>query len=157
MAFIAYSNYSSLLMIGLVNLTRSKYASVATTRFAVLGAMSELFFSALFLFLFIRAGGYSADAVMELDPIVLFGTPPLALCLILFVLFEAKRAPMDHTEAESELVAGHLVEFGGRTLLVFFVCEYLHVYFCLFALVTLVLGGGSFAGSIPFCALVDLL
>jgi len=48
---------------------------------------------------------------------------------------------MDHVEAESELVAGHLVEFGGRMLLAFFICEYAHVYFCLFAMLTLTWGG----------------
>lgn len=58
-----------------------------------------------------------------------------------YALFEARRPPMDHTEAESELVAGHLVEFGGRSLLAFFICEYAHVYFCLFGILTLNCGG----------------
>lgn len=72
-----------------------------------------------------------------------FALPPLATMLFLYTLFEAKRAPFDHTEAESELVAGHMVEFGGRALLFFLLCEYVHVFFCLFLIITLCLGSGE--------------
>jgi NADH-quinone oxidoreductase subunit H len=65
----------------------------------------------------------------------------MALGLLLFCLFEAKRPPFDHSEAESELVAGHLIEFGGRLLLFFFMCEYVHMYACAYVLLTAVLGG----------------
>lgn len=70
------------------------------------------------------------------------GTPVVAGALLAFSLFESRRAPFDHTEAESELVAGHLVEFGGRALLVFFLCEYTHLYVCVFTVVVLVVGSG---------------
>ena len=62
---------------------------------------------------------------------------------MLYALFEAKRAPFDHSEAESELVAGHMVEYGGRALLFFYLCEYTHLLFCLFLLFTFCLGGGA--------------
>ena len=77
---------------------------------------------------------------------MLLAVPPLALLFGLYALFEAKRAPFDHTEAESELVAGHLVEFGGRSLLFFFLCEYVHVYFCIFLVLVFALGGPSQPG-----------
>lgn len=70
----------------------------------------------------------------------------------LYTLFEAKRAPFDHTEAESELVAGHQVELGGRALLFLFLCEYVHLYLCLFLILTLCLGSADvgFFASTPF-------
>lgn len=71
--------------------------------------------------------------------------PPLALTFLLYIIFEAKRAPFDHSEAESELVVGHLVEFGGRALLFFFICEYIHFGLAIFFVVAL-LGG---AGAVP--------
>jgi len=129
------------MVVGLVSATRSKYAQTAAARFGVLGALVELLFGALLLIMYLRTGGFSTDSAMELSPIMLFGVPALGLCFILLALFETKRAPFDHTEAESELVAGHLVEFGGRTLLVFFICEYVHVYFCVFSIVVFAFNG----------------
>jgi NADH:ubiquinone oxidoreductase subunit H len=56
------------------------------------------------------------------------------------VLFlESKRAPFDHSETESEVVAGYATEYNGPMLLMFFLCEYLHliiasIHFCIFFL-----------------------
>jgi len=128
------------MMAALVGATRSKYATLAASRLAALGPLLELFFVVALFALMLRAGSATVEAVEKLSLSVLLSTPLLGLSLFAFVLFEAKRAPFDHTEAESELVAGHLVEFGGRTLLVFFVCEYIHVYFCVFYLQIFVFG-----------------
>ena len=45
----------------------------------------------------------------------------------------------DHSETESEVVAGYATEYNGPMLLMFFLCEYLHliiasIHFCLFFL-----------------------
>jgi NADH-quinone oxidoreductase subunit H len=40
---------------------------------------------------------------------------------------ESKRAPFDHAETESEVVAGYSVEYGGGMLLMFYLAEYLHL------------------------------
>ena len=81
--------------------------------------------------------------------------PPLALFFGLYAIFEAKRAPFDHTEAESELVSGHLIEYGGRLLLFFYFSEYVHAYFCMFLVLVLILGGADLpaaAAAQPYCA-----
>lgn len=96
---------------------------------------------AALLALYSRCGSASFDGVAAAEVAHAVGTPTLGLVLMAYALFEARRPPMDHTEAESELVAGHLVEFGGRSLLAFFICEYAHVYFCLFGILTLSCGG----------------
>lgn len=88
-----------------------------------------------------RCGAATFDGVSTAEVAHAIGAPAVGLVLVAYALFEARRPPMDHTEAESELVAGHLVEFGGRSLLAFFICEYAHVYFCLFAILTLGAGG----------------
>jgi hypothetical protein len=44
-----------------------------------------------------------------------------------------------------------MVEFGGRALLFFFMCEYVHLCIGLFLLFVLVLGGGfTWAGFWPY-------
>jgi len=40
---------------------------------------------------------------------------------------ESKRAPFDHSETESEVVAGYSTEYNGPMLLMFFLAEYLHL------------------------------
>lgn len=136
------------MMAALVGSTRSKYATLAASRLAALGPLLELLFVGALFALMLRAGSAAVEAVEKLSAPVLLSTPLLGLALLAFVLFEAKRAPFDHTEAESELVAGHLVEFGGRALLVFFVCEYIHVYFCVFYLQVLVLGAADVSAAL---------
>lgn len=100
--------------------------------------------------IYLRAGSLSLDGVVRLGVPIPLAVPTLALAIVAFALFEAKRAPYDHTEAESELVAGHLIEFGGRYLLLYFICEYAHVYFCVFTLSAFLIG----TDPVPFWAML---
>jgi NADH-quinone oxidoreductase subunit H len=43
------------------------------------------------------------------------------------MLLESKRAPFDHVETESEVVAGYATEFSGIYLLTFYLVEYFHL------------------------------
>jgi NADH-quinone oxidoreductase subunit H len=127
---------------------RSKYSTIAAARIVLVCAFMEVFFASALILVYAHSGGYSLDSVALGDTWLLVAIPPLGLTFGLYALFEAKRAPFDHTEAESELVAGHLVEFGGRALLLFFICEYIHVYFCLFTLLIFVCGGAGGLGTV---------
>jgi NADH:ubiquinone oxidoreductase subunit H len=99
-----------------------------------------------------HSGGCDIDDVIETNTLLnpACALPPMAIALFFHTLFEAKRAPFDHAEAESELVAGHLVEFGGRTLLFLYICEYIHVFFSVFALSAFVFGGPFEIPLIPW-------
>lgn len=97
----------------------------------------------LFFFVYLVGGDYTFEIFNNFDYNIGFVITPITLLLFIYSIFETKRAPFDHTEAESELVAGHLIEFGGRTLLLFFVCEYIHVYFCLYFLILIFFGFNS--------------
>ncbi len=107
----------------------------------MLGSLAELAFLAALLVVYAKCGTASFEAVVGAEVAFSVASPATGLVLLAYALFEARRPPMDHTEAESELVAGHLVEFGGRALLAFFICEYSHVYFCLFGILALSCGG----------------
>jgi NADH-quinone oxidoreductase subunit H len=152
-ALIGYTNLSTLMMAALIGSSRSKYATLAAARLGALAPIGEIFFIAALLFTVVRCGGVTVQSVGYTRIAHVFGMPFVGYVLLVFTLFEARRAPFDHTEAESELVAGHLVEFGGRTLLVFFVCEYIHVYFCIFYINVFVYGAfESQVVTIPFFA-----
>jgi NADH-quinone oxidoreductase subunit H len=133
-------------MFGVVAGAKSKYATTAAARLLLVGVYLEVLFALCFLGLYAHGAGY---AFAELSDAARYGgaaavaLPPLGCYFLLYALFEAKRAPFDHSEAESELVAGHMVEFGGRALLFFYLCEYVHVFFCLFLLTALCCGSGA--------------
>jgi NADH-quinone oxidoreductase subunit H len=140
--YFGYANLSTLLMFCVVAGTRSKYATIASARILLVSVYMEVFFVLVFLCLYVHAGGFSFEEIGLVSRVrsLALSLPPLALFLCLYALFEAKRAPFDHSEAESELVAGHMVEFGGRALLFFYMCEYTHLVFCLFLVVSLCFG-----------------
>jgi NADH-quinone oxidoreductase subunit H len=52
---------------------------------------------------------------------------PAASGFIVVLFLESKRAPFDHAETESEVVAGYSTEYNGPMLLMFFLAEYLHL------------------------------
>ena len=144
LAYFAYANLSTLFMYAVVAGSKSKYATLAAARLLLVAVSLEVFFALCFLLVYAHAGGYALEDLLAATPRaggLALGLPPLGGIFVLYVLFEAKRAPFDHSEAESELVAGHMVEFGGRALLFFFMCEYVHLCFGLFLLVTLTSGG----------------
>ena len=52
---------------------------------------------------------------------------PATSGFIVVLFLESKRAPFDHAETESEVVAGYATEYNGPMLLMFFLAEYLHL------------------------------
>ena len=145
MTYFGYANLTTLYMYGLVAGTKSKYATTAAARLTLLAVFLEVAFMLLFLGTYTHIGGFSfAELVLAAGVTggLLVAMPPLGLWFFLYALFESKRAPFDHSEAESELVAGHLVEYGGRALLFFYLCEYAHLLACI-ALVFVLVGGGA--------------
>jgi NADH:ubiquinone oxidoreductase subunit H len=66
---------------------------------------------------------------------------PAAATFVVILLLEAKRAPFDHAETESEVVAGYAVEYSGSMLLIFFLAEYLHLIISSMHFVIFFLGG----------------
>jgi NADH-quinone oxidoreductase subunit H len=101
----------------------------------------EFSFLFCFIYLIFYTGSYSFDNFLNFIDIpspLLF--PVVSLIFFLYSLFESKRAPFDHAEAESELIAGHIIEFSGKSLLLFYFSEYMHLLFIIFLIKIICLG-----------------
>ena len=66
---------------------------------------------------------------------------PAASGFIIVLFLESKRAPFDHAETESEVVAGYSTEYNGPMLLMFFLAEYLHLIISVIHFILFFLGG----------------
>ncbi|MBY0233393.1 MAG: NADH-quinone oxidoreductase subunit NuoH, partial [Burkholderiaceae bacterium] len=69
--------------------------------------------------------------------------PLLPIFVVFFIsgLAETNRHPFDVVEGESEIVAGHMVEYSGMSFAMFFLAEYANMILVSILTVTLFLGG----------------
>ena len=80
----------------------------------------------------------------------------LGVVTITFLL-EVNRAPFDLSEAESELVSGYTVEYGGFFFGVYYLGEYLHLFFFSIVMSILFFGGWELPRFLIFFFLLILL
>jgi NADH-quinone oxidoreductase subunit H len=85
--------------------------------------------------------GYFAD--MGLTFLSWNWLPLLPMLVVYFVsgVAETNRAPFDVVEGESEIVAGHMVEYSGMTFALFFLAEYTNMILISTLTVVLFFGG----------------
>jgi NADH-quinone oxidoreductase subunit H len=69
--------------------------------------------------------------------------PLLPMLIVYFVsgVAETNRAPFDVVEGESEIVAGHMVEYSGMTFALFFMAEYMNMWLIATLTVVMFFGG----------------
>src|SRR5882724_515760 len=69
--------------------------------------------------------------------------PLLPMLVVYFVsgVAETNRAPFDVVEGESEIVAGHMVEYSGMTFALFFLAEYMNMILIATLTVVMFFGG----------------
>lgn len=137
--------------------SKNKYAMLAGVR-AGLGMLNlELFLGLMFLNVTLVTESFSfmnAVTYQEVFWLFIFFSLLLGLITITFLL-EVNRAPFDLSEAESELVAGYTVEYGGFFFGVYYLGEYLHLYFFSLVISILFFGGWEFPNYLYY-PLMDL-
>lgn len=122
-------------------LSHSRYAIIATIRGLVHVISLDIFVTVLYSLLVLTSQSANFHDFILLQHaywyILLYA--PAASTFLVVLFLESKRAPFDHSETESEVVAGYATEYNGPMLLMFFLCEYLHLiiaslHFCIFFL-----------------------
>jgi len=97
------------------------------------------------------ANSMGMNDIVKAQPVWFLLIVPLA-ALIFFIASTAEvgRAPFDLVEAESEIVAGFNIEYGGLKFGMFYVAEFLHAFTAALVFVTLFMGGWQGPGVEQF-------
>ena len=140
--------------------SNSKYAFLGAMRSAAQVVSYEIAMGFALVGVLIAAGSLNlTDIVMaqagNAGPFEWFWLPLLPLFLVYFIsgVAETNRAPFDVVEGESEIVAGHMVEYSGSQFALFFLAEYANMILVSFLTAIFFLGGwlSPFQGlGIPF-------
>lgn len=120
-------------------LSHSRYAIIATVRGLVHVISLDIFVTILYsvLVLSSQSANFHDFVINQSTYWYFLLYAPAASSFVIVLFLESKRAPFDHSETESEVVAGYATEYNGPMLLMFFLCEYLHliiasIHFCIF-------------------------
>ncbi|MFC2037311.1 NADH-quinone oxidoreductase subunit NuoH [Chloroflexota bacterium] len=89
----------------------------------------------------------STQGIVEAQTVPYFVVMPVAgMIFLVCALAEANRSPVDLIEADSEMVAGYMVEYSGMKFAMFFIAEYVNMFAAAIVISTLFLGGYKFFG-----------
>ena len=130
-----------LVLVGL--LSQSRYAIIGTIRAIVHTISLDIFITILYSLLVFSSQSANFHDFVNAQNIYwfFFLYSPAASAFVVVLLLESKRAPFDHSETESEVVAGYAVEYSGPMLMIFFLAEYLHLIISSVHFVVFFVGG----------------
>jgi NADH-quinone oxidoreductase subunit H len=137
--------------------SNNKYATLGGLRAAAQVVSYELAMGLSMVAVVLMAGAASmteiVDAQLGYNVLSWFilRQPVAAAIFAITALAELARAPFDLVEAEQELVAGYITEYGGMKFALFFMSEYMKMIALSALFVTFFLGGwdGPFAQQYP--------
>src|SRR5438067_8565859 len=128
---------SSLMVYGVILAgwsSNSKYPFLASLRSAAQMVSYEVSIGFVFITVLLCAGSLNLSAIVEAQQcrggiFNRFCLPLLPMLVVFFVsaLAETNRPPFDLVEAESELVAGFMVEYGSTPYMMFMLGEYVAI------------------------------
>jgi len=144
---IVYATILSILFGYCIMLTgyfsKSKYALLGSVRCSILTLNLEVFLGLLFINLVFLTESFCFAVFVIFQEFfwfifLFFG---LSGMILITFLLETNRAPFDLAEAESELVTGYTVEYGGFYFALYYLGEYFHLFFFSMVVSIVLLGG----------------
>lgn len=136
----------------------SKYSFLGAMRAAAQLISYEAAQALALLGVVMTAGSLSLSEIVEHQgDNIWFVIPQIVGAVIFFLatLAEINRAPFDLLEADSELVAGFMTEYGGGRFALYYVAEYMHLVMAGAIFTTLFLGGWTLPFGIDAPGWVD--
>ena len=134
---------SNIIVIVIGFLSQSKYSIIGVFRALVHVVSMDIYVTVTYVLLvFCSFSGNFHDYPLSQNVasyLIIFA--PISFMFLIILLLESKRAPFDHVETESEMVAGYATEYGGIYLLTFYLIEYFHLIISANHFVILFLGG----------------
>jgi NADH-quinone oxidoreductase subunit H len=124
--------------------SNSKYAFLSALRAAAQMVSYEVSIGFVMITVLLFAGSLNLSAIVHAQEHWWFGFTMLFPMFVIFFissLAETQRPPFDLLEAESELVAGFMVEYSSTPFLLFFLGEYINVMMLCALMTVLFLGG----------------
>ncbi len=128
--------------------SNSKYAFLGAMRAAAQMVSYEIAMGFALVGVLIAAGSLNLSEIVMAQAgngglFEWFWLPLLPLFVVYFVsgVAETNRAPFDVVEGESEIVAGHMVEYSGSQFALFFLAEYANMILISFLTAIFFLGG----------------
>jgi NADH-quinone oxidoreductase subunit H len=141
--------------------SNSKYAFLGAMRAAAQVVSYEIAMGFAMVGVLIAAGSLNLTEIVMAQAgnggfLEWFWLPLLPLFVVYFIsgVAETNRAPFDVVEGESEIVAGHMVEYSGSQFALFFLAEYANMILISF-LVSLFFMGG-WLSPIPAAWILDV-
>ena len=135
--------FSNIILVVIGYITQSKYSLIGVFRAFVHVISMDIFITIVYVIVvFVHASGNFHDYIITQTPVTLLTLlSPLSFIFLIIMLLESKRAPFDHVETESEVVAGYATEYSGLYLLTFYLVEYFHLLISANHFTILFLGG----------------
>ena len=123
--------------------SNSKYAFLGALRSAAQMVSYEVAIGFVIITVLMWAGTLNLSEIVESQKTIWYVIPHLPMFVIFFVsaLAETNRPPFDLVEAESELVAGFMVEYSSTTYMMFMLGEYVSILLMCAMTTILFLGG----------------
>jgi len=137
--------------------SRSKYAFMASVRCAILMLNIEIFLGLLTINLIFLSESFCFSVFVIYQEIIWFIFIFFGIAGLIFMTFllETNRAPFDLSEAESELVTGYSVEYGGFYFALYYLGEYFHLFFFSMVISIILFGGWELPNFLIMFTTVD--
>ena len=147
--------------------SNSKYAFLGAMRAAAQMVSYEIAMGFALVGVLIASGSLNLTQIVQAQAgdagvFEWFWLPLLPLFLVYFIsgVAETNRAPFDVVEGESEIVAGHMVEYSGSQFALFFLAEYANMILVSFLTAIFFMGGWLSPfhgwGDIPLLGLLSV-